>query len=233
MAQAKIFTERGTLGELVITIELVLVSIVQGIALSALAVSAASIVDLDYLEYWPYVLTGFLFALFFWAEAISHTLSFIDWPIRLQHTFLYFAIGFFEVVAFSNVTDTLVWFWVFLIMSILGGWLYLVDLSIIKEQKVEITSTEAGKAFYEVLYKEQRLGLLVLVPLTILFNAGALAFLYIYPGVSLTASWHVPVVIAQGLFTFGALILSVRNFKNRSMVIANLYGSKEDRLPEG
>ncbi len=232
MSKAKIFTERGTLGELVVTIELVLVSVVQGVALSALAVSAASVVDLEYLEYWPYILTGFLFALFFWSEAISHTLSFIDWPIRLQHTFLYFVIGFFQVVAFSNVTDTLVWFWVFLLISIFGGLLYLVDLSIVKEQRVEIAATPAGADFYEVLLREQKLGLYVLIPLTVLFNVAALLFLYLYPGVSLEASWHVPIAVGQGLFTLGALLFSVRNFKKRAAIIADLYGSKEDRLPE-
>ena len=120
MVDVKIFTERGPLGELVVNIEFVVISIVAGIALSTLGASAADISSLEYLQYWPYVLTGMLFVLFFWSEAISHTISFIDWPMNLVHTFLYFLIGYFMMMALSNLADKLVWFLIFIIFQTLG-----------------------------------------------------------------------------------------------------------------
>ena len=232
MVDVKIFTERGPLGELVVNIEFVVISIVAGIALSTLGASAADISSLEYLQYWPYVLTGMLFVLFFWSEAISHTISFIDWPMNLVHTFLYFLIGYFLMVAFSNLADTLVWFWVFLLISLIGLALYVVDMRILKQQGVEIASTVEGRMYFEELLREQKQGLYMLVPITILFHVGTLVCLYTAPEIFLTNGWHVSLALAQGLFTFGALVMSVRRFSARSKIISQLYGSEADRLPE-
>lgn len=228
--KAKIITERGPLGQLVVNIEFVVISVVQGVAISTIGVAAAAIADLSYLEYWPYVLTGVLFILFFWSEAISHTINFIDWPINPLHTFLYFLIGFFQIVAFSNLTDTLVWFWVFLIISFVGMALYIVDLKILRQQETQIASTDEGAMLFLDLLMEQKQGLYILVPLTIVFNVGTLCLLYFMPEIFLEGQWHAALAAAQGVVTGTALIISLRRFSARSEQITALYGSEADRL---
>jgi len=101
------------LDEFVVDIEFLLISVVQGVALAALAAAAAPIVANLQLEYWPYIVSALLFILIFWSQAIMHVLGFIKWPLDMIHNFLYFVASLIEVMAFSVMNKPLVWFSLF------------------------------------------------------------------------------------------------------------------------
>ena len=96
--------------QIVLNIEFLLISVIQGVAFSTLLGYAAPIINNGQTEYWLYITAGFLIVLVFWSHAIIHALSFIDWPLDLFHSFLYFLVIFFQVLSLSQMTNPLHWF---------------------------------------------------------------------------------------------------------------------------
>src|SRR5438552_9675690 len=78
------FTRRS-LDQVVLDVEFVLISVVQGVALTTLAVMAAPMLHAPSVVTLAFLGTGFLFVLSFWAVAIIHALSFVIWPMDLGH----------------------------------------------------------------------------------------------------------------------------------------------------
>ncbi len=91
------------------TIELTLISIIQGVALTVLADHAVEPVMTLRVEYWPYVAMGLLVILLFWSRAVVHILSFIGWPLEFRHSFLYFAATLVETLAGTCWRDSPLW----------------------------------------------------------------------------------------------------------------------------
>ena len=88
-----------------VNIELTLVSIIQGVALSVLTESSrAPIGDLRF-DQWPYVANGLLVILLFWSRSITHTLTLIRWPLEFAHNFLYITCTLIEAITFTDLTD--------------------------------------------------------------------------------------------------------------------------------
>jgi hypothetical protein len=72
------------LDSLVMTVELTLVSIVQGVALSVLvAPSIAVVTGLDFALF-PYVVSGLIVILLFWSRSLLHTFTVIRWPLEFS-----------------------------------------------------------------------------------------------------------------------------------------------------
>src|SRR5438309_667456 len=134
------------LDDFVVNIEFLLISVIQGVALAALAASAAPIIASLQFEYWPYIITAFLFILLFWSQAIMRVLGFIRWPLDMMHNFLYFLASFVEVVAFSEMTNPLLWFSLIFTFVFVSGLLYYYDLILIKQCKRDMEKTNSGKA---------------------------------------------------------------------------------------
>jgi len=220
--------KRGLLGTIVLDVELVLISVIQGVALGTLASNAAGLVGADAVQYWPYALLGFLMILLFWAQAIVHAISFIDWPLSLPHTFLYFALGFTEVIAFSNLTNPLVWFVMLTIFALVGLTLYILDLQLIAVRRKELCSTPEGSAFYTDTYQSQKSELMTLVPAAILFNALSAFLIFRFPELFVMNNYHVMLVVFQLIFTLFALGRALHLFNRRAWYLAKLYGSESD-----
>jgi hypothetical protein len=80
---------RSELDAMIADIELTLVSIVQGVALTVLIeASREVIVKLDWIM-WPYLLSGLIIILVFWSRVVLHILTVIRWPLEFGHNFLY------------------------------------------------------------------------------------------------------------------------------------------------
>src|ERR1700730_9766192 len=101
---------RRQLDGLVVNIELTLVSIIQGVALSVLTESARSpIGDLRF-DQWPYVANGLLVILLFWSRSTTHTLTLIRWPLEFRNNFLYIRCTLVEAISLSDLTDPIRWY---------------------------------------------------------------------------------------------------------------------------
>lgn len=211
---------REKLNQFTLDIEFLLISVVQGVALGALASGAAKpLANLDF-QYWPYILSGFLLILTFWSQAIIHSLSFIKWPLDLRHNFLYFLAGLVEFLAFDHLGDPLRWFIFQLIFVLVASTLYFVDLRLIKQAKVNF-KTEPEKLLYKHIFDEQIKEMKSLIPSGLVFNAAAVFLIWRYPEVFISQGYHVLIVGIQVLLSIYIITISLKSYKTRSRLISN------------
>src|SRR5689334_5658990 len=122
---------RGQLDQLVLDVELVLISVVQGVALSTLAIEGgprmAGITPLTAV----YLATGLLFVLSFWSVAIIHAISFVMWPMDLGHYFFYFTLALLECLTFAQMEHPAAWFAGSLACFLVTSILYVYDYRLI------------------------------------------------------------------------------------------------------
>lgn len=202
------------LDQTAVDIEFLLISVVQGVALAALATSAAPIIgDLNF-EYFFYVLSAFLFILIFWSAAVSHVLSFIDWPLDMTHNFLYFLASFLEVMAFSYLKDPLRWFMFISLFLFVIGILYVWDLRLIKQHK-----TVLRKKLYDDVLKEQNYELTMLFPAGLAYSLVVTFAIALYPKIFIASHYHIAFAAIQAALGIFVLITSTRAFKRRAKLL--------------
>ena len=73
----KFSAARSELDSMVVEIELTLVSIIQGVALTVLIENAHTLVSESQLFFWPYVVAGLLVIFVFWSRAVLHIITVI------------------------------------------------------------------------------------------------------------------------------------------------------------
>src|ERR1700740_3026563 len=141
---------RRQLDALVVNIELTLVSIIQGVALSFLAESArAPLGDLRY-DQWPYVANGLLVILLFWSRSMTHTLTLIRWPLAFAHNFLYIACTLIEATIFTDLSDPMRWYAFTGVFAVAAWLLFLGDLRLIRQRQAEAVGP-AEEELYELV----------------------------------------------------------------------------------
>lgn len=207
------------LNQLAIDIEFLLISVIQGVALAALVTNAAQPVDQFQLQYWPYILSGFIFILVFWSQAIVHALSFISWPLDLTHSFLYFLTSFMEVMTFGHLEDPRGWFMMMTVTFIIVEGLYLLDYRLILELK-DRYKNEKEKVLYKHICYNHLLEAKYFVPLAILFNATASASIHFYPDFFLGRHFHLIFIGVQCLIGLAAIIYAKNSFSKRSLLLS-------------
>ncbi len=210
--------QKERLDQFTLDIEFLLISVVQGVALAALGAEAANIIGNLHFEYFLYVVAGFLFILVFWSSAIIHSLSFIDWPLDLPHTFLYFLAGLIEVMAFAFMDNPLKWFAFTFIFFVTAEILYVVDLFLIK--KHEKTLSLNNKKLYTHVIKEQYYEMFLFVPAGLCFNALAWFLIYVNPITFIHDQNHMWLIALQVIFAALFLTNSLRSFKKRALLIS-------------
>lgn len=214
--------KKEKLDTMVVTIELTLLSVIQGVALYFLAENAhGPILMLDY-EYWVYIFTAFLFLVVFWSQALVHVVSFISWPIEFVHMFLYFLVVITEVLMFQSITNPPNWFATNIVFFVVVGFLYYADLVLLKSKKAHFEGTEAGRTFYTATLKDQTFGMWVLVPLGFIFSLGAFSLVYFYPTFFIEEHWHLALAAFQAFVGIGFLYYLVSVFKKRLDVMEGI-----------
>ena len=68
--------DRKTLDQVVLDVELVLISVVQGVALSTLAATSAPLLRAHSIETYAFMGSGLAFVLSFWSVSLIHAISF-------------------------------------------------------------------------------------------------------------------------------------------------------------
>ncbi|HEY4519668.1 MAG TPA: hypothetical protein VJH33_01370 [Candidatus Paceibacterota bacterium] len=209
-----------TLNDTVMEIELVLISVVEGLALAVLAENSLPLFHGGEWQYIPYVLGGLLFIFVFWSQAIIHLLSFIRWPLSITHTLFYFLAGFIQVIAFGSLTNPLMWFFWCTVFSVIVAGLYMLDLKLLRQVKLELLSLPGGEELFKDSESRHRSDMFSLVPVAILFNGVCFVLLWTMPAVFLEGGYHVVLGVLQTLFSAWALYDSARNFRTRSVLIS-------------
>jgi hypothetical protein len=221
------------LDSLVMTIELTLVSIVQGVALSVLvAPSIAVVTGLD-LAFFPYVVSGLVVILLFWSRSLLHTFTVIRWPLEFGHNFLYIASTLVESIVFSQLTSPLRWFALTAAYGVSIWLLFALDLRMIRRRLAEY-NLPGALALLRAVEREQLLNVRLLMPSAILFNAVAALAIRHSPELFLARNLHVALGVTQTLFALAYLVYSTRFYKRLlPLIVAAQYEWNGEEMPKG
>lgn len=221
MTQAKL-AKKAKLDQFALDIEFLLISVIQGVALAALAAEAIEPINSGQFVYWLYIISGFLLILNFWSQAIVHAVSFIDWPLDLPHNFLYFLASFIEVMAFSHITEPAKWFAYISVFFSVAFLLYIVDLKLIKQREQKFAPSKESKRFYDHMVKRQLFEFKLLLPSAFVFNSVSFLLITKFPALFIDQGLHIVLVAAQALFALLVLADASRNFKKRATLLSNV-----------
>ena len=186
---------------MVVNIELTLVSIIQGVALSFLAENAGVILREKQWSALPYVLAGLLLIFLFWSRSIMHTLTLIRWPLEFGHNFFYVACTLAQVIAFTRLAEPFWWFAFNAVFSALVWGLFVYDVHMIRLREADSRSDD-GSLLYKRVMRDQRLNIGLLVPVICVFNVACAIAIHTYPAFFLMRGGHLALV---GLQLFGSI----------------------------
>lgn len=189
---------RNELDSMVVNIELTLVSIIQGVALTFLAENAREVLSAKQWSAWPYILAGLLLIFLFWSRSLIHTLTLIRWPLEFGHNFFYIACTLAEVLAFTRLADPFWWFALNAVFSALVWGLFIYDLHMIRMRIADSHSADASR-LYQIVLRDQLLNIWLLVPGILLFNIAGAMMIHVRPALFLSHQRHLILVGCQVL----------------------------------
>jgi hypothetical protein len=213
--------ERSTrhhLDGLVVNIELTLTSIIQGVALYFLTDSSRGPINNLRFDQWLYVANGLLIILLFWSRSMAHTLTLIRWPLEFAHNFLYIACTLIEAITFTDLTDPLRWFAFNAAFGVAAWVLFLADMRLIRQRQAEAIGP-AEEELYGLIFRDQRMNILWLVPGLALFALSAVVSIQLWPEIMIQGSGHVAFAVLQTITLFGYLIYVVRFFSKIAPIV--------------
>ena len=225
---------RSELDAVVVNIELTLVSVVQGLALTFLAENAGQVVSQGPWTAWAYVVVSFFIILLFWARAAIHTLTLIRWPLEFVHNFFYFGCGLMEVLAFMHLRDPFAWFVCNAVFAALVWALFMHDLRIIRMRK-EDSAGPVGGRLYAIVEADQWLNIRVIVPVFFLFNVAAAVAIRRAPDFFVVRQGHLILVGCQIVGFALYLVYVVRAFSKMTPLISATRAEWQDdveQMPE-
>jgi hypothetical protein len=204
---------RSELDAMIADIELTLVSIIQGVALTVLIeASREAIATFDWMM-WPYVLSGLIIILVFWSRVVLHILTVIRWPLEFGHNFLYIACALVEAFAFAQLGNPGRWF-AFVAAFLAVGWLlFAYDLRLIR-MRVRDRTGDVSNRLYTLVTRDQRLNLGLLLPAFFLVNVAYALAIYLRPEFFLARDGHLWLIALQ-LIAFAGYLSYVASFYSK------------------
>ena len=193
---------RNELDGMVVNIELTLVSIIQGVALTFLAENAREVLSLKQWSALPYIFAGLLVIFLFWSRSIIHTLTLIRWPLEFGHNFFYIACTLAEVLAFTQLSNPFWWFVLNAVFSALVWGLFVYDVRMIRRREADSRSDD-GSLLYRNVMRDQRLNIWFLIPAICLFNISCALAIHTHELFFLGRGGH---FILIGLLIFGSIV---------------------------
>lgn len=219
------------LDNLVVNIELTLISIIQGVAFSFLADHSRDVLVGLQLAFWPYAVTGLLTILLFWSRSLIHTLTVIRWPLDLSHNFMYIACTLVETVTFTQLTNTLHWYALNTLFGLMVWALFALDLRMIRCRASD-SAGPAGSALYATVEREQFLNIRYFMPAMTLFNLLAMIAVRLWTVFLVEEGGHVILGLVQLAAAFGYLLYVARFFARIVPLIGKTrHEWRDDVLP--
>lgn len=204
-------TTQTQLDNLVVNIELTLISIIQGVAFSFLADQSRDVLVGLQLAFWPYAVTGLLTILLFWSRSLIHTLTVIRWPLDLSHNFMYIACTLVETVTFTQLTNTLHWYALNTLFGFMIWALFALDLRMIRRRTSD-SAGPVGSTLYAAVEREQFLNIRYFMPAMVIFNLLAMIAVRLWTVPLIEEGGHVILALAQLAAAFGYLLYVARFF---------------------
>jgi hypothetical protein len=165
----KISPSRSQLDTTVIEIELTLISIIQGVALTFLIESARLVLSPSQRLYWPYVAAGLFVIFVFWSRSVLHIITVIRWPLEFGHNFFYIGCAFSEALLFTRLRHPEGWFALGTVFGVVGWALFVYDLRLVRARSAEHPG-RSGQRLIELVRRDQFLNIYFLLPGVILYN---------------------------------------------------------------
>lgn len=197
------------LSVLVITVEFTLISVMIGVILFPLMDHAKELLVKLEFEYWLYIVSGLLFVLYIWTEVISHSLSFIGWPLEFGHNLLYIVFAMLLAVQMNFLSDPRAWFTLTLLNTLIAVVIVLYDRRVIEKKNAGATPRAAE--LYALVLERQR-GLVRVLPFTLLNAIIPLALLIALPNIFIEQRAHIVLVALQIATLLYLLIRTIRTF---------------------
>lgn len=182
------------LGSLVIAIEFTLISVMVGVVLFPLMDFATPILrDLD-LEHMPYIVSGLLVILYIWTEVISHSLSFIGWPIDIFHNLLYILLALVLGIQMHFLSNPPAWYAITVPNAVLAGVIAYYDRKVIEHRR--LNSTGAAARLFESAWQRQE-GLVRTAPFTFANAVFQASLVFFFPLIFIEHKAHLVLVAIQ------------------------------------
>ena len=204
---------------MVVEIELTLISIIQGVALTFLIERAREVVSIGNWIYWPYVVSGLFVIFVFWSRSVLHIMTVIRWPLEFGHNFLYIGCALIEAVMFSRLTEPVAWFGLGGLFGIVGWSLFAYDLRLIRAREVDSAGPASNKLI-NIVKRDQWMNIAVLVPAISVGNLVCFLCIRFWPELFVARQMHVLLAIAQVLGFGGYLVYVVRHFRSVAPLVA-------------
>lgn len=182
------------LGALVVAIEFTLISVMVGVILFPLMDFATPILREMKFEYMLYIVSGLMLILYVWTEVISHSLSFIGWPIDIFHNLLYIVFAMVLAIQMHMLQDPLGWYAMTAISSVVATAIAYYDQKVIEQRR--INSTGAAAKLFDSAWERQR-SLVRTTPLTVANAFVQVVLVYLFPVVFIEYKAHLVLVLIQ------------------------------------
>lgn len=211
---------RFELDNMIVEIELTLVSIIQGVALTVLIENGHSLISERQYLFWPYIAAGLLVIFVFWSRAVLHIITVIRWPLEFGHNFLYIACALVEAVLFAQVAKPASWFGFGAAFIAIGWSLFVYDLRLIRARMRDSGGPVSNQLSARVL-RDQWLNIALLLPAMFLLNLFCALAIAHWPEQSLGRDGHLWLIAIQLLGFAGYLVYVVRFYAGISPLIAD------------
>jgi len=211
---------RAELDTMIVEIELTLVSIIQGVALTVLIENGHSVISDRQFLFWPYIAAGLLVIFVFWSRAVLHIITVIRWPLEFGHNFLYIACALVEAVLFAQITKPASWFGFGAAFIAIGWSLFVYDLRLIRARMRDSVGRISNQLSARVL-RDQWLNIAVLLPGMFLLNLFCALTIAHWPKQFLGDNGHLWLIGLQLLGFAGYLAYVVRFYVDLSPLIAD------------
>jgi hypothetical protein len=225
----KFSAARSDLDAMVVEIELTLVSIIQGVALTVLIENAHAVIAERQLFFWLYVVAGLFVIFIFWSRAVLHIITVIRWPLEFGHNFLYIACALVEAILFAQLGKPASWFGFGAAFIAIGWTLFVYDLRLIYA-RMRDSAGEVSDRLSARVRRDQWLNIVLLLPAVFLLNLVSAVLIRTWPEVFLTRNAHVWLIAAQVFGFAGYLVYVVRFYASLAPLIAEARHEWRGRL---
>ncbi|HZR79344.1 MAG TPA: hypothetical protein VFA58_09045 [Chthoniobacterales bacterium] len=215
----KFSAARSEMDSMIVEIELTLVSIIQGVALTVLIENAHAVISDWRLVFWPYVLAGLLVIFVFWSRAVLHIITVIRWPLEFGHNFLYIACALVEAVLFAQLGKPAEWFGFGAAFIAIGLALFVYDLRLIHARMRDSSGPASNQLSARVL-RDQWLNIALFLPGLLILNLLFMFLIRNWPAFFLVKNGHVYLICLQIGGFVGYLIYVVRFYVDLAPLIA-------------
>ena len=204
---------------MVVEIELTLISIIQGVALTFLIERARDVVSFQNAVYWPYVIGGLLVIFVFWSRSVLHIITVIRWPLEFGHNFLYIACALVEAVLLSRLTNPAAWYGLGALFGAIGWVLFTYDLRLIKAREID-SAGPASNQLIAIVRQDQLMNIFLLVPGVTACNFICFLCIHFWPDFFLTRNFHVLLAAGQVIGFSVYLWYVIRHFRTVAPLVA-------------